>query len=364
MDAIAHPRRGGQVHDVDLDHRTFAEEIGLRYTESETEPSIRRRGHGRGFTYIGPSGRPLPKEHPRRREIQSLAIPPAWRKVWVCPWADGHLQATGYDDAGRKQYRYHDRWQAERKLLRDQGLVRFAYCLPGLRKTVDELLESTQPTYDVVHAAAVRMLDRTGIRVGNAASVELFDTRGITTLTNAEAELGRRVVTLSFQGKGAVEQHVTVRDPQLAAVLRNAEDLDPHLFSWTEEGQLGHVTGASLTAFLREHSEPFVHPHMFRSWIATVGMVAALSELEPESSKRKAKAAIVAAATPVAEALGHSVSMCRSSYVHTCVEEMWLQGALQGLRPVALKGLEKDEQLALAALEAAAEETGRARRSA
>jgi DNA topoisomerase I len=344
------------VHDVDLDHRTFAEEIGLRYTQSETEPAVRRRARGRGFTYIGPSGRILPKEDRRRREIESLAIPPAWRNVWVSPWSDGHLQATGYDDAGRKQYRYHDKWQAERKVLRDDHLVRFAYCLPKLRKQVDELLEISRPTYDVVHAAAVRMLDRTGIRVGNDASVELFETRGITTLTNAEAELGRRVVTLSFQGKGVVEQHVTVQDPQLAAVLRNAEDLDPHLFSWTEGGELGHVTGASLTAFLREHSEPFVHPHMFRAWIATVGMVAALSDLEPESSKRKAKAAIVAAATPLAESLGHSVSMCRSSYVHACVEEMWLQGALRELRPVAVKGLEKEERLALAVLEASAGE--------
>ena len=348
---------------VDLDHRAFAEEIGLRYTQSETEPSIRRRRHGRGFTYVGPSGRVLSKSNPRRREVESLAIPPAWRDVWVSPWAEGHLQATGYDDAGRKQYRYHDKWQAQRKHLRDDLLVRFGYCLPSLRAKVDSLLEDRQPTYDVVHAAAVRTLDLTGIRVGNEASVERFDTRGLTTLTNAEAELGRRSVTLSFQAKGSVEQTVTVQDPQLAAVLRHAEDLDPYLFSWTESGEIGRVTGASLAAFLREHSEPFVHPHLFRSWIATVGVIAALSQVEPESSKRKAKAAIIAATTPVAEALGHTVSMCRSSYVHACVEEMWMDGTLQQLRPVALKGLEKDEQLALAVLEANAGER-RARRSA
>jgi DNA topoisomerase-1 len=350
------------MRDVDLDHRAFAEEIGLRYTESETEPAIRRRGRGRGFTYVGPSGQVLPKGHPRRREIEALAIPPAWRQVWVSPWADGHLQATGYDDAGRKQYRYHERWQAERKHLRDGLLVRFGYCLPSLRRHVDELLEDTRPTYDVVHAAAVRLLDRTGIRVGNDASVEQFDTRGLTTLTNAEAALGRRSVTLSFQGKGAVDQTVTVRDPQLAAVLRKAEDLDPYLFAWEEGGTSGRVTGASLTAFLRERSEPFVHPHMFRSWIATVGMVAALSALAPESSKRKAKAAIIAAATPLAEALGHTVPMCRSSYVHACVEDLWMAGGLRGLRPVAVDGLDADERLALAALETDA--SARSKRSA
>ena len=342
---------------VDLDHRAFAEEIGLRYTESETEPSIRRRRHGRGFTYVGPSGRVLAKSNPRRREVESLAIPPAWRDVWVSPWSDGHLQATGYDEAGRKQYRYHDKWQAERKHSRDGLLVRFAHCLPSLRQHVDELLATRQPTYDVVHAAAVRMLDLTGIRVGNEPSVERFDTRGLTTLTNAEAELGRRSVTLSFQGKGAVALQVTVRDPQLAAVLRHAEDLDPYLFSWTEGDETGHVTGASLASFLREHSEPFVHPHLFRAWIATVGVIAALARLEPETSKRKAKAAIIAAASPVAEALGHTVSMCRSSYVHACVEEMWMEGRMRDVRPVALDGLDEDEQLALAVLEASAGET-------
>src|SRR4030095_15861377 len=322
----------------------FQAEDGIRDTESETEPSIRRRRHGRGFTYVGPSGRVLAKTNPHRREVESLAIPPAGRHVCVSPWSDGHLQATGYDEAGRKQYRYHDKWHAERKHLRDGLLVRFAYCLPSLRQHVDELLATQQPTYDVVHAAAVRTLDLTGIRVGNEPSVERFDTRGITTLTNAEAELGRRSVTLSFQGKGAVDLQVTVRDPQLATVLRHAEDLDPYLFSWTEGGETGHVTGASLASFLREHSEPFVHPHMFRAWIATVGLIAALAPLEPETSKRKAKAAIIAAATPVAEALGHTVSMCRSSYVHACVEQLWLDGALRDVRPVALDGLDEDEQ--------------------
>jgi len=166
---------------VDLDHRAFAGEIGLRYTESETEPSIRRRRHGRGFTYVGPSGRVLAKSNPRRREVESLAIPPAWRDVWISPWADGHLQATGYDEAGRKQYRYHDEWQAARKHARDGLLVRFGYCLPSLRQHIDELLAIRQPTYDVVQVIhddlpAAAMRDNLDEVLAAGDSVSIFTT--------------------------------------------------------------------------------------------------------------------------------------------------------------------------------------------
>jgi DNA topoisomerase-1 len=317
------------------DPRAFAAAAGLRYTESERDPAIWRRRWGRGFTYVTDAGERLARRHPRRREIEALALPPAWTDVWITPFSDGHLQSTGYDDAGRKQYRYHERWSQARRRWHDAHLLAFGRCLPALRAHVDDTLGGAgRPTYDVVHAAAVRLLDHAAPRVGNLASAQRFGTRGLTTLTTEHAELTRRRVRLSFLGKGRIEREVAVHDPQLSRLLRAAQSHDDeHLFSWREGGEEGHVTGASLNAYLRDHGCDEVHAHLFRSWHATVGALQALATL-PEGGS------VVSALQPVAERLGHTVATCRGHYVHHRLEALHGSGGLAVLPDTVVDGLD------------------------
>lgn len=331
---------------TDASPEAFAAAAGLRYTTSESDPSIWRKRWGRGFTYVTHAGERLPRRHPRRRQIDALALPPAWTDVWITPFDDGHLQSTGYDDLGRKQYRYHETWSQARRRLHDQRLAAFGAALPGLRAHVDQLLtDATRPTRDVVHAAAVRLLDLAAPRVGNPGSARRFDTRGLTTLTADDADLGRRRIHLAFLGKGGIEREVTVHDRDLARVLRRADgiDDDEHLFAWREDGEVGHVTARSLNAFLREHGAPCVHAHLFRSWHASVGALEALHGLPAGSS-------VVQALDPVATRLGHTVTTCRNHYVHHRLEAAWSAGDLPDRAPER-DGLDRWEALLQRCLE-------------
>lgn len=324
------------------DPMAFAAAIGLRYVRSEVPPAVERRRCGRGFTYRR-DGVTLSRRDPRRKEIQSLAIPPAWTSVWICPWGDGHLQATGYDDADRKQYRYHTVWSEARRRWKDGQLLEFGQALPGLRREVDRLLAgSPDPTEEVMHAAAARLLDATAIRVGNRRSVEEMGSQGLTTLTTDEVEFRRRGLSLSFIGKGGAERELTVDAPALADVLRAAaEDDRDELFTWREDDRSGCVTGASLNGFLKGRMGPGHHAHLFRSWHATTSVIRGLKKRDPQVDD--STAVIIEVVEPVAEALGHTVSTCRSHYIHHDLEESWRRGALQDLEPDPIEGLTDEE---------------------
>jgi len=333
--------------------RAFAMNIGLRYSVSGETPGIHRHPWGRGFTYVDDRGRRLSPDHPRRREIQQLAIPPAWRQVWISAWSDGHLQATGHDDADRRQYRYHDLWTRARRDWHDRRLLAFAQALPRLRARIHRTLENAdESTRCVVHAAAVRLLDHIAIRVGNPSSTCAHGTRGLTTLRDVDTHLTRRAVRLSYLGKGEVERSVRVVDATLAGILRKADDCDPHLLAWQDDGGRGHVTGASLNAFLQDLAGEDVHAHRFRSWQATVGVLAQLRARTAPDSASAASSVVIDVVAPVAERLGHTVATCRDHYVHHAVEPWWREGRLPaigaGEGPPAL---DDDERFALAFLE-------------
>ena len=209
---------------AEAEAEAVAEEAGLRYV-SDAEPGIRRRRAGRGFSYRGVDGATVSKGV--RRRIEALAIPPAWTDVWICDRAPGHLQATGRDARGRKQYRYHDRWREVRDADKFSHLREFGESLPSLRAQVEADLAARSLGREQVLAAVVQLLDDTMIRVGNEEYAASNDSYGLTTLRPAHVdEIGRREFSLRFVGKSGVEHEVTVRDARLARIVRRCQDLD------------------------------------------------------------------------------------------------------------------------------------------
>lgn len=312
------------------DPRSFAEFAGLVYT-SPSEPGIRRLRCGRGFTYKGPDGRTIYRNDPARQRLDGLVIPPAWSDVWICQDENGHLQATGEDTQERRQYRYHDRWESERRSWRFARLESFALCLPRIRARVNQALDPDSTSHDAIHAAAVRILDALALRVGNRTSASVAETYGLTTLQSDHANITRRKIALSFRGKGGSERHVELVDKRLASILDNASELeDDHLLSWREPDATGHVTGASLRAWLKDAADKPITARMFRTWRASVEALDGLSQADwgpPTTS------AVIDVVTPIAEQLGHTVATCRNYYIHEAIEQRYLAGQLSELGP-------------------------------
>ena len=281
----------------------FAAAIGLRTADTE-EPGIVRHRAGKGFTYKWPDGRVVRGRH--RERCEALVLPPAWTDVWVCPDADGHLQALGIDDAGRKQYRYHDRWTEARRAANFDRLVLVGEQLANVRRAVLEDLNSSDKERKAL-AAMVGLMDRTLERIGNPTSVEQFGTRGISTLGTENVDVSRKAIRLSFRGKGGVEHDVTVVDDELASAIADLERANE---DWLFEIQ-GHVLSASeANAYLDEHSAGHLDCKDIRTW---GGSAAALTE-RAERAAPEPEVADAAAAV-----LHNTRAVARSAYIHPAV---------------------------------------------
>ena len=306
---------------------------GLSWCSDEL-PGIRRTAAGDGFHYHDPKDRPVTDEKALDR-IRALAIPPAWTDVWICPRATGHIQATGRDVKGRKQYRYHPDWSAHAAETKFERLPDFARALPKLRRRVEADLNRRGPSRDKVLATAVRLLELTLIRVGNAQYARQNRSYGLTTLHKRHLDVDGAALTFAFKGKSGVEHEVRVRDRRLATVVRSLRELPgQQLFKYRDEaGDLCPVTSDDVNAYIREAMGEQFSAKDFRTWAGTVSAARALRDVEPPASATEAKRRITVCVKAVAGLLGNTPTVCRTSYIHPRVFELFEAGRLADALP-------------------------------
>jgi DNA topoisomerase-1 len=304
-----------------------AKTAGLRYVH-DGGPGIRRARAGKGLRYVGPDGKAV-RDRDTLRRIRALAIPPAWTDVWVCPAPNGHLQATGKDARGRKQYRYHPRWRAVRDETKYHRLIAFGLALPKIRARVEQDLAQAGLPRGKVLATVVRLLETTLIRVGNEESARANGSFGLTTLRDRHVQVEGTNLRFSFRGKSGVRHDVAVTDRRLARVVRRCQDLPGHeLFQYLEEGQPHAVDSADVNEYLHEIAGEEFTAKDFRTWAGTVLAARALRELPAVGSQTQAKHNVVRAIEAVARRLGNTKAVCRKCYVHPAVLDAYRDGTL------------------------------------
>jgi DNA topoisomerase I len=314
---------------------------GLNWCNDDSAGLTRRRS-GKGWSYRDVQGRTVTDLRTLDR-IRALAIPPAWTDVWICPRANGHIQATGRDVKGRKQYRYHADWSTARSENKFDRLPDFARKLPKLRKRVDHDLSLRGACKDKVLATAVRLLEITLIRIGNAAYARQNRSYGLTTLHKRHLDVDGAALTFEFRGKSGKDHRVSVRDRRLARVIRALEELPgQQLFKYrTEDGELCPVTSDDVNAYIRDAMGEQFSAKDFRTWAGTVSAARALRDMEPPTSPTDAKRKVTVCVKAVAGLLGNTPTVCRTSYVHPRVFDLYESGALAETLPGAeTKGFE------------------------
>jgi DNA topoisomerase I len=300
----------------------------LRFT-SDSSPGIRRVPAGAGFRYVGPTGKPVRDEATLAR-IKALAIPPAWTDVWICPQADGHLQAVGRDARGRKQYRYHAGYRAARDDAKFGRMIAFGKALPRIRRIVARDMGRPGLPRRKVLAAVVKLLETSLIRVGNEEYARSNNSFGLTTLKDKHVEVDRGLIRFEFRGKSGIEHEIDVSDRRLAKIVRACQDLPgQELFQYLDEdGEVRDVTSTDVNDYLREIAGDEFTAKDFRTWAGTVLAALALQEFQAFDNKTQAKRNVMAAIRSVAQRLGNTPAVCRSGYVHPRVIDAYLQGTM------------------------------------
>jgi DNA topoisomerase-1 len=308
-----------------------ARAAGLRYVSDE-KPGLRRRRSGKGWTYLNPAGKVVGDAEDRAR-IRALAIPPAWTDVWICPRADGHIQATGRDARGRKQYRYHPEWRAVRDETKFGRMVAFAGALPAIRARIDADLSRRGMPRAKVLAAVVRLLELTLIRVGNDEYARDNDSYGLTTLRSDHVDVEGSVLRFRFRGKSGVAHELGVRDRRVARIVERCQDLPgEELFEYVDdEGEPHRVSSDDVNDYLREASGQDFTAKDFRTWGGTVLALFALRRMGPAEGAAEAKKNVVEAVKQVARALRNRPATCRKFYIHPAVPAAYVEGDLEEL---------------------------------
>jgi DNA topoisomerase-1 len=313
---------------VVIDPLESAKLAGLRYIGDDT-PGIRRERHGDSFRYFDARGRPIADEAELQR-IKSLGIPPAWTDVWICPQPNGHMQATGRDAKGRKQYRYHPRWREVRDETKYGRLLAFGRALPRIRARVEQDLRRPDLSREKVLATVVRLLETTLIRVGNPEYARANGSYGLTTMRDKHAVVEDAKVIFQFRGKSGKQHSITLKDRRLAKIVKRCRDLPGYeLFQYIDKsGQRQTIGSADINDYLREIAGEEFSAKDFRTWAGTLLAAMALRELAPQGSPAEAKKNVVRAIEDVAERLGNTPSICRKCYIHPAVIDAYLDGSL------------------------------------
>ena len=301
---------------------------------SDDHPGLSRKVSKAGFDYLDAKGGRITDEKVLDR-IRMLAIPPAWTDVWICPRASGHIQATGRDVKGRKQYRYHNDWSTHASSNKFDKLPAFAAALPRLRKQVEADMAKRGACRDKVLATAVQLLEITLIRVGNAEYARKNRSYGLTTLHKRHLAVDGAGLTFAFKGKSGVEHKVSVRDRRLATVIRSLRDLPGQsLFKYRDEdGDLCPITSDDVNAYIRDAMGEQFSAKDFRTWAGTVSAARALRGMEPATSATDAKRQINVCVKATAGLLGNTPTVCRSSYVHPAVFALYESGEMAKVLP-------------------------------
>jgi len=329
------------------------EAAGLHYV-SDQDPGIRRIKFGAGFSYRDKNGQPIKDEKTLDR-VRALAIPPAWTEVWICADPRGHIQATGRDQKGRKQYRYHDKWRTVRDENKFDRVLAFGRALPRLRAKVEKDLALKGLPREKVLAAVVRLMEITLIRVGNEEYVKQNKSFGLTTLRDRHAKIGPTGAVFEFKGKSGKVHKTGFQDRRLARIVKACQDLPgQRLFQYIDEtGEQKVVESADVNAYLRDALGDDYSAKDFRTWAGTVSAARALAMTGECSSATEAKRNINTCIKAVAGVLGNTAAVCRSAYVHPRVLEAYAEGGL----PLKAGGDDRAFELAvLRFLEAARDE--------
>lgn len=309
------------VAELPLDPTESAKSAGLRYV-SDTGRGITRRKHGDSF------------------RIRKLAIPPAYANVWICPLENGHLQATGRDARGRKQYRYHQRWREVRDETKYGRMVAFAHALPIIRARVDDDLAKPGLPREKVLATVVSLLESTAIRVGNAEYAKENGSFGLTTMRSRHVAVAGSQLRFSFRGKSGKDHSIGIKDRRLAAIIKRCRDLPgQELFQYIDDdGQRQTIDSSDVNDYLRELGCDYFTAKDFRTWVGTVECALMLQQFASSDSSAQAKKNIGEALKSVAQRLGNTPSICRKCYAHPIIFEAYLEGTLTGWLSTQARG--------------------------
>jgi len=301
---------------------------GLRYVNDERTPGIRRIGRQNRFRYVAPNGRTI-ADRAELQRIRALAIPPAWTEVWICENPLGHLQATGRDARGRKQYRYHPRWREVRDEVKYGRLIKFAQALPRIRARTNSDLKRPALPREKVLAAVVQLLEKTLIRVGNEEYARENRSFGLTTMRDQHARIAGSTVRFEFRGKSGIEHAVDLHDARLAKIVKACRDLPGYeLFQYVDEnGNRQVIDSADVNAYLREISGEDFTAKDFRTWAGTVLAAKALAAVRSFATSKEAKRNIVNAIESVAKRLGNTRTVCRKCYIHPAIFDAYMDGS-------------------------------------
>ncbi len=313
---------------TEFDPKKTAQAAGLVYVNDE-KPGITRKRSGKGFRYDNVQGGKV-DDAPTLVRIRALAVPPAWTDVWICPKSNGHLQATGRDARGRKQYRYHARFREVRETTKYQHMLAFAESLPVIRAKVQEHLALRKLSREKVLATVVHLLETTLIRVGSDEYARTNKSYGLTTLENRHVEVNSSALKFNFKGKSGKVWKLDVRDRRIAKVIRACQDLPgQELFQYVDDdGHIQDVTSSDVNDYLREVTRADITAKDFRTWHGTVLAAMALAEFEKFDSAAGAKRNVRDAIQKVAGRLGNTPTICRKCYVHPEIISTFLEGSL------------------------------------
>jgi len=304
-----------------------AEVAGLRYVNDQRIPGIRRIGRNKRFRYVDPSGRTVADVDVLTR-IKSLVIPPAWTDVWICPNPLGHLQATGRDARGRKQYRYHPRWRQVRDEVKYGRMLAFAAALPKIRERTAADLKLTGLPREKVLAAVVELLEKTLIRVGNEEYARDNDSYGLTTMRDTHAKVNGSSVRFEFRGKSGKPHRIDLHDTRLARIVKACRELPGYeLFQYVDDaGERKGIESSDVNDYIKTICNEAFTAKDFRTWAGTVMTALELARFPPHGSTRAAKKNIVRAIEAVAARLGNTTSVCRKCYIHPLVFDAYMAG--------------------------------------
>jgi len=343
---VAEPKPNGAIAEELV---AAAEEAGLQYVSDE-RPGYRRRAKGKDFEYLDTEGKTI-RDEQRLVRIKRLAIPPAWTKVWISPSANGHIQATGRDARGRKQYRYHDRWREVRDENKFDRLAGFAKALPNIRRRVARDLKSPGLPQQKVLATIVRLLERTFIRIGNEEYARDNKSFGLTSFKNRHVKVKGAQILFRFRGKSGRQHEVDVTDRRVAKIVAKCQDIPGQdLFQYLEgDGKVQDVTSQDVNDYLREIAGEDFTAKDFRTWGGTVLAAIALSKQGEFETKKQATSNIKTAVAAVAELLGNTPAVCRKCYIHPMIVEAYLNrtriaglnGDGKALKPPSLRAAER-----------------------
>src|SRR6266480_4484597 len=306
------------------DPAAAANDAGLYYVNDD-RLGYRRRANGNGFEYLDTEAKRI-RDKQRLQRIKRLAIPPAWTNVWICPSPNGHIQATGRDVRGRKQYRYHDRWREVRDEDKYGHITEFAKALPKIRRRVAHDIRLADLPREKVLATVVRLLERTFIRIGNEEYARENKSFGLTTIKNRHVTVKGAHLRFRFRGKSRRHHEVDMTDRRIAKIVAKCQDLPGQdLFQYvSDKDEVRSITSQDVNDYLREITNENFTAKDFRTWAGTVLAAIALNAQSEFETKKQAKVNLKTAICAVARLLGNTSAICRKCYVHPAIVEAYL----------------------------------------